>query len=135
MVQMAESVDSATCANDECKQRFACQFYRVGRSGGAILHPGDGSDCTFFLLRDELTGADSVFERRPGRRKRHNAHAPPSEYQRHRASIQTSSRELQAANRRAAMEHLAASKGIQKPDLMVKRHILKGRDIKDGDKS
>lgn len=130
--------DNIKCGNGLCDIKMTCGVYsdRLPNDPVEVFNYGkpDGATCRHFSVRRALGGdgnEDIVHtESRRGRGRRHNAHVPPRE------SFSASS-ELFGIDLGKRPKRGRAPRGVQhdplvlppRPDLMVTRHIHKGKDI------
>jgi hypothetical protein len=92
----------------------------------------DVVECRYFLVREALGGegnTDVVFDRRRGNRRVHNAHAGVRESY---PGSEALFGKIFGRGKRGTLPRGPAAK-IKRPDLMVKRHIKNGHNIKDED--
>lgn len=134
------------CSNMECPVRLACE--RAHRppekdqqyeSFNLNQEGNPETECPEFLVRAGLGGNDPDLVFREGRRRgrRHNAHAPARESYPGSEQLFGAIFGKQPHRRRGGIlarhgigdEPPAGTELPKRPDLMVKRHIHKGKDI------
>lgn len=104
------------CSNTACASRLACERGSVYDKGsaneGVAFQKNEDGSCDWFMIRKKLQDEGSTLRRKVTGGRRHNLHAAGSGYV-----------------KRPTPESL----GLKEPDLMVKRHIRKGIDLKKED--
>lgn len=124
-------IPSTLCSNMVCGARLGCNRahpddystqLQDNQKYVSFENNPDGT-CDWFILRGKLKNESDQFRAKKGsRRKRHNAHAPPSQVSQMPKSTKTRGGQIP----RMGFE----PRSLKQPDLMVSRHIKHGKDIK-----
>jgi hypothetical protein len=140
-----ETTDKRRCINTSCDIRSSCARFndKDFDEEAHLFHGGlqDGTSCGSFVLRSALGRGDPdmVFTEGRKRGRRHNAHAYTSPRKEYPGAEALFGAKLASAFRGKQRAHSHQSKlgdpeptpPTKRPDLMVSRHIHKGRNIKE----